>query len=343
MRNLLILCGGQSPEHEISVRSTKNILAAIDRSKYSITLIGISKAGMWKHLDEGQLLETVDEQGEGVKIVPGASHCFETQHGKLPGFDVCFPILHGPNGEDGTIQGLLRLMNIPFVGPSVLASAASMDKDVTKRLLRDSGLMVANWILIHKGEGTPSFEEVEKQLGSVVFVKPANMGSSVGVHRVTNKEEWDVAISDALAYDKKVLVEQAINGRELECAVLGNDNPKATGVGEVQSGDFYSYEEKYASGSDAEIVIPAKIDEKYLPALKQTAVKAYKVLDCEGLARVDMFLTEEGTILVNEINTIPGFTSISMYPKLWEEEGLSYADLIDRLIELAIERGTGCR
>ncbi|MEQ8629674.1 D-alanine--D-alanine ligase family protein [Ekhidna sp.] len=340
MKNLLVLCGGQSPEHEISIRSTRNILDAIDRSKYTITLIGISRAGEWKLLREEKLPEEITDQGELVSLHPGASGgCFYSKGASLGHFDAVLPILHGPNGEDGTIQGLLKLMKLPFVGPGVLSSAVSMDKDITKRLLRDAGLMVANWVLIQKGDDIPTYKNINEHLGSVVFVKPANMGSSVGVHRVTNKAEWSHALSDALKYDRKVLVEQSIKGRELECAVLGNDKPEATGVGEVQSGDFYSYEEKYASESHAEIIIPATVDPKYLPALKQTAIKAYRVLDCEGMARVDMFLTEEGAILINEVNTIPGFTSISMYPKLWEEAGLSYSKLIDRLIELAIERG----
>ncbi|WP_424961228.1 D-alanine--D-alanine ligase family protein [Ekhidna sp.] len=340
MKNLLVLCGGQSPEHEISIRSTRNILDAIDRSKYTITLLGISRAGEWKLLKEEQLSKEISDQGEMVSLHPGSTDgCFYSKGVSLGHFDAVLPILHGPNGEDGTIQGLLKLMKLPFVGPGVLSSAISMDKDITKRLLRDAGLMVANWVLIQKGDEIPNYEQINEQLGPVVFVKPANMGSSVGVHRVTNEMEWSHALSDALKYDRKVLVEQSIQGRELECAVLGNDKPEATGVGEVQSGDFYSYEEKYASESHAEIIIPAKVDPKYLPALKQTAINAYRVLNCEGMARVDMFLTEEGAILINEVNTIPGFTSISMYPKLWEETGLSYSKLIDRLIELAIERG----
>lgn len=339
MINLLVLCGGQSPEHEISVRSTKNILGAIDQSKYQITLVGIAKNGSWRLLKEEDLEKEIVNQGISVAIQPGQDSCFSSEGDPLPKFDVVFPILHGPNGEDGTIQGLLSLLGIPFVGPGVLGSSVSMDKDVTKRLLRDAGLKVADWILVQRGNEIPAYKEVKKQFGSVVFVKPANMGSSVGVHRVTNEQEWKHAIDDALKYDRKVLVERSINGRELECAVLGNENPQATGVGEVQSGDFYSYDEKYASTSHAEIVIPAKVDEKYLSDLKRTAIDAYQALNCEGMSRVDMFLTDDGDILVNEVNTIPGFTSISMYPKLWEQEGLSYSKLIDRLIELAIERG----
>jgi D-alanine-D-alanine ligase len=339
MKNILVLCGGQSPEHVISVRSARNILNAMDHSKYNVTLIGISQKGEWRLISQDEMGDEITTQGSPVLIQPGEKECLTSGGKSLGTIDAVFPILHGPNGEDGTIQGLLRLMKLPFVGPDVLGSAVSMDKDVTKRLLRDSGMRVADWILIQKGEQVPSFQEIREKLSDVFFVKPANMGSSVGVHRVTNESEWTQALKDALSYDRKVLVERGIKGRELECAVLGNESPEATGVGEVQSGDFYSYEEKYTSASHAEIVIPAKIDDKHLPKLKETAIKAYKSLDCEGMARVDMFLTEQGEIYVNEVNTIPGFTNISMYPKLWEEAGLIYSDLIDELIELAIERG----
>lgn len=340
MKHILVLCGGQSPEHEISVRSAKNILKAMDRSKYRVTLIGISKVGSWRLINEEEMDDEITTQGKAVTIQPGQAACLSSDGKSLDEIDAVFPILHGPNGEDGTIQGLFRLLKLPFVGPDVLGSAVSMDKDVTKRLLRDSGMKVADWLLIQKGETLPSYDVITAKLGSTVFVKPANMGSSVGVHRVASEGEWKHAIADAMKYDRKVLVERGIKGRELECAVLGNESPEATGVGEVQSGDFYSYEEKYTAASHAEVIIPAKIDSKYLPALKETAIKAYKALDCEGMARVDMFLTDTGEIYVNEVNTIPGFTNISMYPKLWEEAGMSYSDLIDKLIDLAIERGT---
>ncbi|MEP0984219.1 D-alanine--D-alanine ligase family protein [Ekhidna sp.] len=339
MINLLVLCGGQSPEHTISVRSTKNILNALNKGKYRITLIGISQKGHWRLIEESEMADEITDQGKEVIIAPGQKDPFRLKESSLGPFDVVFPILHGPNGEDGTIQGLLKILKIPFVGPGVLSSATSMDKDVTKRLLRDSGIKVADWRLIHNGETIPTYDEIKKQLGNVVFVKPANMGSSVGVHRVASDSEWLNAVNDALKYDRKILIEESIKGRELECAVIGNQSPKATGVGEVRSGNFYSFEEKYTSSSHAEIVIPANVDERHLPELKKTAIKAYKALDCEGMSRVDMFLTEDGKILVNEVNTIPGFTNISMYPKLWEQEGVNYSDLLDQLIHLAIERG----
>lgn len=339
MKNLLVLCGGQSPEHTISVRSTKNILNALGRNKYRITLIGISQKGDWRLIEEEEISDEITDQGREVAIVPGKEEPFMVQGRSLGKFDVVFPILHGPNGEDGTIQGLLRLLKIPFVGPGVMSSSVSMDKDVTKRLLKEGGIKVASWRLVQKGDSVPTYSEIKKQLGDVVFVKPANMGSSVGVHRVSSESEWLDGIKDALNYDRKVLVEESIQGRELECAVMGNQSPVASGVGEVRSGNFYSFEEKYASSSHAEIIIPASVDEKHLAELKKTAVKTYKALDCEGMSRVDMFLTDGGEVFVNEVNTIPGFTSISMYPKLWEEEGVDYGTLIDKLIDLAIERG----
>jgi len=339
MNNLLILCGGQSPEHSISIRSTKNILAAIDRSKYSITLVGITQQGEWKLIEEDELSNEITDQGKQISIHPGQDQSLANGDQSLPSFDAAFPILHGPNGEDGTIQGLLKILKIPFVGPGPLSSSLCMDKDLCKRILRDVGITVANWQLLREGEEIPTYQEVASSLGSVLFVKPANMGSSVGVHRVSSEDEWEKAVKDAFLYDRKVIVEEQIIGRELECGVLGNNTPHASGVGEVQSGEFYSYEKKYESTSSAQTVIPAEIDPAHLPLLKETALKAYQAMDCEGMSRIDMFLTGEGIVFVNEINTIPGFTSISMYPKLWEQEGISYSDLIDRLIDLAIERG----
>lgn len=338
MKRLLILCGGQSPEHVISIRSCKNILSAVDRTKFSITLIGISHDGSWRLIDEPEIGTEITTQGSLVEIRPGRQDCFWSHGESLGAFDVLFPVLHGPNGEDGTIQGLLRLLEIPFVGPDVLGSSASMDKDVCKRLLRDANLNVAEWITLRKDDIIPSFSELTKLLGSTLFVKPANMGSSVGVHQVRNEAEWDDAIKDAFQFDRKVLVEEFIKGRELECAVKGNENPQASGIGEIKSGEFYTYDEKYSSQSEADVIIPAEIDTNAEAELRKVAIEAYKALDCQGLSRVDMFLTESGKVYINEINTIPGFTDISMYPKLWQQEGVSYTELITELVELAIQR-----
>ena len=336
MKNLVLICGGVSPEHEISLRSAKNILKALDRNKFEVHVIGISKKGKWLQMDEDSLGTAIPETGQIVSIRPGSKECFHLEGSTFGEVDVIFPILHGPNGEDGSVQGLIQVLGLPCVGPGVLGSSISMDKEITKRLLRAEGIQVADWILLRKGDIIPSYEEVVEKLGEVVFVKPANMGSSVGVARVSGEMEWKKAIEDAFLYDRKVLIETCLVGRELECAVLGNDSPKASGVGEVQSGEVYSYDEKYADSSTAKTIIPADVTTEELRALQTTAVTAYKALECTGLSRVDMFLEESGRVLVNEVNTMPGFTSISMYPKLWMNEGMSYTEIISELIELAI-------
>lgn len=252
--------------------------------------------------------------------------------------DVVFPILHGPFGEDGTIQGLLKLANVPFVGASVLGSAVGMDKDVMKRLLREAEIPIGKF-LTFKEKDIPTYEEAVKNLGLPLFVKPANMGSSVGVSKVREKKDFDKAVWEAFKYDRKILIEEGIKGREIECSVLGNDNPIASIPGEViPNHDFYSYEAKYIDKDGATLEIPAKLSNEIIKKIQILTVKTFKTLSCEGLGRIDFFLKENGDILVNEINTIPGFTSISMYPKLWEASGISYTELIDRLIQLALER-----
>lgn len=336
MIHLVLICGGQSPEHEISVRSSKNILQALDRSKYKVSIIGISVSGSWYLLNEESIGDRVEDTGEKVTIVPGGKNCFIANE-PLGEVDVIFPVLHGPNGEDGTVQGLFELLGVPYVGPGVLGSSISMDKDTSKRLLKQAEVPVANWVTIRKGDPVPAFNDMINQLGEVLFVKPSNMGSSVGVSRVDKEEEWDKAIEEAFRHDNKVLIEVGLVGRELECAVLGNNEPEASGVGEVKSGEVYSYDEKYADTSSAEVIIPADVSHAELESLIKTAISAYKILNCKGLSRVDMFLLEDGTVVVNEVNTIPGFTNISMYPKLWQDAGLGYSELLDQLIQLAME------
>jgi len=245
--------------------------------------------------------------------------------------------LHGPFGEDGTIQGFLKLADIPFVGPSVLGSAVGMDKDVMRRLLRDAGIPVTDYVTLRKGE--PIDNQEINELGMPLFVKPANLGSSIGISKVHDQSELDAAIELAFTYDTKVLVEKAVAGRELECGVLGNENPEASVVGEIiPTHEFYSYDAKYLDDNGAASQIPANIPEEVSKRIQELAIRTFKVLECEGLGRVDVFLTPENNVIVNEINTIPGFTSISMYPKMWEASGLGYTDLITRLIELAIQR-----
>ncbi|KGP73350.1 D-alanine--D-alanine ligase [Pontibacillus yanchengensis] len=346
-----ILFGGKSSEHEVSLQSAKNIVDAIDKEKYEVVLIGIDKEGGWHvndqshyllHAEDPKLI-SLNKTNEGVAVVPGSSNnqmlnlSTTTSLGQL---DAVFPILHGTLGEDGSIQGMFRLANIPYVGANVLGSAMCMDKDITKRLLRDAGIGVANWFSYKKHQKDQiQFEDMKENLGLPFFVKPANQGSSVGVSKVRNEAEFTKAIEEAFLYDYKVIIEEGVVGREIECSVLGNENPKASVPGEILSStDFYSYETKYIDESGASLEIPASLDQETEDRVRQIAIEAFQVLECEGLSRVDVFLKDNGEIIVNEINTLPGFTKISMYPKLWEASGISYPALIDELIELAIQR-----
>ena len=344
-----IIFGGKSAEHEVSLQSAKNVIEAIDKDKYEPVLIGVDKKGKWLLADNSKfllnsgnpkLIKLNNEISQSVALVPqsdGRIANLDT-HESDKSIDVVFPILHGPFGEDGTMQGLLKLANIPFVGASVLCSAVGMDKDVMKRLLRDAGIPIGKFLTIKEKE-IPTYEEVVKNLGLPFFVKPANMGSSVGVSKVSEDKDFDKAIREAFKYDRKILIEENIAGREIECSVLGNDDPIASVPGEVISNhDFYSYEAKYIDEHGAVLEIPAKLPDDIVKKVQELAVKTFKTLTCEGLGRVDFFLKKNGDVLVNEINTIPGFTSISMYPKLWEASGISYTELIDRLIQLALER-----
>ena len=349
--NLGIIFGGKSTEHEISVRSARSIINSIDQSKYNLILIGIDKSGKWfindytKFLLAENKLQAVPDESKEDEISISKRDQFTgtisiNSNQNLEPIDVIFPILHGAFGEDGTIQGFLKAMDIPFVGVDLMASAIGMDKDVTKRLLRDAGIPIAEYFCLSKGsEHAFSFNDISLKLGLPLFVKPANAGSSVGVHKVNNQHEFNSALSDAFQYDHKVLVEEAIVGKEVECAILGNENPKASVLGEIiPKSDFYSYESKYLNSSDAELRIPALIDPQVSDYIRNVAIKAFQVISCEGLARVDFFLRQDNSIVLNEINTMPGFTNISMFPKLWEASGISYIDLIDRLIILALER-----
>ena len=254
--------------------------------------------------------------------------------------DVIFPVLHGPYGEDGTVQGLLRMADIAFVGADVLGSAVSMDKDVMKRLLRDAGIPQAKFLSFSLSDrNLITFEKVETVTGIPCFVKPANLGSSVGISKVHNKEEFKPALDKAFEFDDKIVIEQYIEGREIECSVLGNDKPLASFPGEVMpSHEFYSYEAKYLDQEGAKFQIPAVLPEEILKRIQEMAIKTFKALNCESMARIDFFLKGTDEIYVNELNSIPGFTKISMYPKLWEASGISYSELLDRLIQLALER-----
>ncbi|WP_144351781.1 D-alanine--D-alanine ligase [Sporomusa termitida] len=349
--NVGILFGGKSAEHEVSLQSAKNVIDAIDKEKYEVTLIGIDKTGQWHLNDSSQFLLNshdpksiaLSKTGKDVVLVPGKEnekllHITDSSAGG--NIDVIFPILHGPFGEDGTVQGLLKLANVPFVGAGVLGSAVGMDKDVTKRLLRDAGIPIADFRVVYKWEQDQlDFNEIAQVLGLPFFVKPANAGSSVGVSKVKSEEQFLQAVELAFRFDTKVLIEEFIAGREVECAVLGNETPIASRLGAIiAQQEFYSYEAKYIDENGAILEIPAKIPPEVEKEVQAIAIKAFKVLCCEGMARVDFFLTQANKAVINEINTIPGFTKISMYPKLWEISGISYPALIDRLIQLALAR-----
>jgi D-alanine-D-alanine ligase len=325
---VVVLFGGKSAEHEVSIQSAKNVVSSLDPSKYDVVEVKIDKNGEWA-------TEIPDD------------------------IDVVFPVLHGPYGEDGSMQGFLKIKGLPFVGPSVLGSAVAMDKDVAKRLLRDAGLPVGKFLTLCKPDVIPNlfrdpqrnndemlkkvqhyrFADIEKELGLPFFIKPANLGSSVGISKVHTKSEFDQAINEAFLYDTKIIVEEFIKCREIECSVLGNDDPKASIPGEVTANhEFYDYDAKYIDENGAQLKIPADLSDDKIKEVQNLAIKTFKVLCLEGMARVDFFLTEEGKFLVNEANTLPGFTNISMYPKLWEASGISYSQLVDELIILAVER-----
>jgi len=343
-----VLFGGKSAEHQISLLSAKNIIEALPRDKYEVVLIGIDQKGKWYLQDEAHYL--LHEHNPKEIYFSNTKELITLEQGNiqslreaknLGNIDIAFPILHGTFGEDGCTQGLLKLANIPFVGPSVLGSAVAMDKDIAKCLLKNAGIQVAPGKTLRKHE-ICNIQEILSDLGTPLFIKPANCGSSVGVSKANTSEELEKAIIKAFSYDQKILIESAIVGREIECAVLGNmDSLKASRCGEVlPQGDheFYDYEAKYIDAEGAGIEIPASITPEEEERIQEIAIKTCRALDIEGMARVDVFLTEKGEIIVNEVNTLPGFTNISMYPKLWEISGLPYSDLLDQLLQLAVQR-----
>ncbi len=335
---ILLLYGGESSEHDVSVASAHNIYAALDDEKYHVLLCYIDKLGRW------WLTDSVDGSHVGKpQLLPVFG---QKQFVTLPGNhivhpDVIFPVLHGKNGEDGTVQSVARLLHVPCVGPSVSGAAISMDKDVTKQLLASEKIPVVPWLVWNSSEPKPDFSEVKAKLGVPLFVKPANAGSSVGVSKVTKASQWLEALEQAGAHDRAVLVEKGIDAREVELAVLGNETPKVSGAGEIVPGDeFYSYDDKYSSTSSSRVQIPAELPDDMLGRLQALSLQAYRVTHGRGMARVDFFIDKKtNEVYLNEINSIPGFTSISMYPKLWRASGMSYGQLVDELIALALASG----
>jgi D-alanine-D-alanine ligase len=335
-----IIFGGKSVEHKVSLRSARNIFENLDHDKYEPVLIGIDEAGNWYHLDEfstnitgGDPLLLQLRQDNQIFFARKANK-------NLGQIDLVFPVLHGNDGEDGSIQGLFKTLNIPVVGSGVLGSAVSMDKVLAKKLLRDAGIRVTKFRhFIYEELAGIKFEEIVAVLGLPLIIKPVSSGSSVGVSKIRTREEFNDAIKDTFQYDNEILFEEFIDGRELECSVIGNQNPIASLPGEVivsKHHDFYSFDAKYVDEAGATIEMPAKLPAEIVTRAQEIVVKAYKVLKCEDYSRVDFFLTREGEIIINEINTIPGFTNISMFPQLWKLSGISFPQLITRLIDEAI-------
>ena len=345
--NICILYGGRSGEHEISLRSAASVMKNLDPARYAVTSIGIDKSGRW-HVQEKVRLREMPGQGSLLSIVPGSPPAFivpsdgiHTPSGRLD-IDCVFPVLHGSFGEDGTVQGLLEIASLPYVGAGVLGSAVSMDKETSKRLWRDAGLPIVDFTVITRASSARDAQEAARGIGWPAFVKPCSAGSSLGAARVSNGGELDAAIAHALRYDTRALLERCVDAREIECAVIGNAGPQAFPPGEIIPSDthaFYDYDAKYTDAHGAALESSARIDDAARTRIMRVAESAYAAVRCEGMARVDFFL-ERGTgeLFLNEINTIPGFTSISMFPRLCEASGLPYPQLLDRLIELALER-----
>jgi D-alanine-D-alanine ligase len=343
-----VIFGGRSSEHAISCVTAGSVLAALDPQRYDVVAIGITVEGRWVLSDSnllqmrGRELPQVAPTGAAV-VLPGDPTALPAE---LANVDVVFPLLHGPYGEDGTLQGLLELAGLPYVGSGVFASAAAMDKHHMKRLLHEAGLAVPAYVVVREGQPIPvSLAD----LGWPVFVKPARGGSSIGISKVGSREDLESALAAAHQYDPKLLVEAAVSGRELECGVLaGRDGgaPEASLPAEVRiapGADFYDFEAKYMPDSGTEFDIPPTLPPDVIASVRDTAIRAFEALDCEGLARVDFFLAADGQLLVNEVNTMPGFTPVSMFPQMWAATGVDYATLVARLIDDAIRRGTGLR
>lgn len=346
-KKLGLLYGGKSAEHKVSMQTAMAVIKALDTNKYDIHPIYISESGEW--VRGPQLMgpvENVKELAFTAQTQIGSNALSTTlfQANDEASLDVIFPLLHGPNGEDGTVQGLLELLNLPYVGNGVLASSAGMDKVIMKNVFEVAGLnqvkynsfIRSDW----QNDKNTAYDRVEKELGFPCFVKPANLGSSVGISKCTTREELETAFIEAFQFDRKIIVEEGLTAREIEVGVLGNDHPEVSVAGEiVPKKDFYDYKAKYEDG-DTALIIPAEVTESEYAAIKADAIKAFKALDCSGLVRADFFLTKEGKVYINEVNTMPGFTPFSMFPLLWKHTGLEYDALINKLVDLAVERHT---
>lgn len=344
-----LLFGGRSAEHDVSLMSAANVYRALDPERYEVVPIAVARSGAWIlcALEGGQFPKQAPADGPLVTLLPGGGGRLVMASPQAavepPGpVDVIFPVLHGPFGEDGSVQGLAELAGVPFVGASVFASAAAMDKDAAKRLLRDAGLPIPRFRVVTPAEN-PSFAELAAELGRPLFVKPARLGSSVGVGKADTEEEFTAALAEAFRHDRKVLVEECMRGREVECGVLEDaDGTLTTSLpGEIVPTNryaFYTYEAKYLDEHGAVVKVPADLPKAVIKRVQELSVRAFQALGCEAMARVDFFLTPDMTVLVNEVNTIPGFTNISMYPLAFKASGVSYTELVDRLIKHALAR-----
>lgn len=346
---LTVLCGGQSTEHEISIISATNVVSALNKNRYSVNVIYITREGEWYLImDIDAFLQKGPEHlykagmVKEILIPLGRRHQawieFENPQKKHP-VDCVFPVLHGMLGEDGALQGLLEMMNVPYVGAGVQGSVICMEKHLTKQILNSAGLPTAKWLLVdNDSEKKLIYQQMAEYLGEVFFIKPVSLGSSIGICKVKNERDYERAIQDAFQYDDQVIAEAYIPGREIECSVLGNDKPVASLPGEVVTRhDFYSYEAKYLDPEGAELITPAVLSETVIKKIQSLAVKAFDVCQCKGMVRVDFFVEGE-EVTINELNTLPGFTNISLYPKNWEASGLDYSRLLDNLVDLALQR-----
>jgi len=339
--NVVVLFGGRSAEHDVSCVTAAHVLRAIDRTRYSVTAVGIDRDGQWqlaesamRELEAGRVPDRLSADGLPVSAAP------VLQAAAASGRAVILPLLHGPHGEDGTVKGLCELLDLPYVGSGVLASAVAMDKVMAKDVLARHGVPQPRYVGLHVDDVSPSrLDAIARDLGYPMFVKPANMGSSIGVSKARDRDELSTAIAFASSYDEMLIVEEGVPGREIEVAVLGNRSPRASVPGEIVPGnEFYDYDDKYVTDG-AQLLVPAPLDAGAAVEVQQLALDIFRILRCDGLARVDFFYDEGGRgFLCNEVNTMPGFTPISMYPKLWQASGVSYAELIDQLIDLAFER-----
>lgn len=333
---VLLLFGGESSEHDVSLAGAANVFAALDDERYHIELGYIDRHGKWWLVPE---VSPHHENCPQLIPVPGTGKFITMPEHTVIQPDVLLPILHGKHGEDGSVQGLASLLHVPVVGPGILGACVTMDKDVTKRLLRDAAIPVVEWHVWRTAQEPPTYAELQATLGATLFVKPANAGSSVGVSKVTGSGEYHEALRTAAEHDDTVLIEAAVQAREIELAVIGTKTPRVSTAGEIIAGaEFYDYEDKYNPASVARVVIPAELEEDIVEQLRDYALRAYRVTGGRGMARIDFFVTNDGQIYLNEINSIPGFTNISMYPKLWRHEGISYPALLDRLIADALEK-----